>query len=628
MTVSAHDIPDDDRSDGVGPPAVPRRSDRVPRTLTTAGGIIGGVIVLAVLATAVLAPVFLTDRATAMDPSRGMLPPSFGHPFGTDALGRDIALRVLVAARLTLLLSLGALVISSVGGILCGIGVAMLGQRSRRFFVQVTSAAVAFPAILLAVLLAGVFGRSGLSAMLGLGAAGIPPVARLALNLASSVMESEHMLAARIVGVRRRALVTRHLLPNIAEPLATVTVVSAGQMLLAMSALSFVGIGVQEPSFDWGMLLAGALKNVYTTPMSVLGPALAIVVTGVGFNLLGEALASGIDPRARALLADARRRPRRTRQPRPVAVPEGRPAPLSEDIAVGIDSLVVTSGSDGSRTTLVDGVGVTVRRGEKVAIVGESGSGKTLTLNALAGLVPTGLTWTAGRHQLAGRDLTGLSPRERDRAIGARLPMIFQDPMGSLNPARRVGSQLVEKLRVHAGLDRKEATERAAAALEAVGIDRERMRQYPHQFSGGMRQRVVIAMATLLPADVILADEPTTALDVSVQAQVITLLRRITEEHGSALVLVSHDLALVSQVCERIIVMYRGRIVEEGPTEQIVTAPRHPYTRLLLGAIPDPDGDPDRPLATIPRDTPADVTDLAAWEALEHEVHTSKEQVS
>ncbi len=231
-----------------------------------------------------------------------------------------------------------------------------------------------------------------------------------------------------------------------------------------------------------------------------------------------------------------------------------------------------------------------VERGETLAIVGESGCGKSLTSLAIMDLLPSRARRTAAKLELDGRDLSGLSERAMADIRGNRMSMIFQEPMTSLNPAYTIGDQLTEALLRHRDASRAEARQRAVWLLEKVGITGAagRLRQYPHQLSGGLRQRVMIAMALMCGPDLIIADEPTTALDVTIQAQILHLLADLQREFQTGLILITHDLGVVSRVADRIAVMYAAQIVEEGTAEQIFEAPAHPYTQGLLACIPIP----------------------------------------
>jgi peptide/nickel transport system ATP-binding protein len=250
---------------------------------------------------------------------------------------------------------------------------------------------------------------------------------------------------------------------------------------------------------------------------------------------------------------------------------------------------------------VIHGISFALAAARRTGLIGESGSGKTLTALALMGLLPDGLT-ARGRVLYHGRDLLGLDERELGRLRGDRLSMIFQEPMTALNPVMKIGDQVAEPLRIHRGLHARDARTAALAALRRVRLPdvEEKMRAYPHQLSGGQRQRAMIAMAMACSPEVLIADEPTTALDVTVQAQILRLLVELVEDGGSSLLLITHDLPVVATVCQRVLVLYGGYIVEEGGVDAVFGDPRHPYTRALLDAIPPLDEElPDRKLKAI-----------------------------
>jgi len=254
----------------------------------------------------------------------------------------------------------------------------------------------------------------------------------------------------------------------------------------------------------------------------------------------------------------------------------------------------------------VHGVSFELARGRRTGLIGESGSGKTVTALAIMGLLPDGLH-AGGTAMYGAEDLLALPEDRLCELRGDRLAMIFQEPMTALNPVMRVGDQVAEPLRVHRGLSRSQAHGEAQTLLERVQIPdaAEKMRAYPHQLSGGQRQRAMIAMAMACSPDLLIADEPTTALDVTVQAQVLQLLNRLVDEEGATLLLITHDLPVVAQVCDEVMVMYGGRIVEVGETEEVFERPRHPYTHGLVEAIPPLDRElPDRHLRAIPGTVP------------------------
>jgi peptide/nickel transport system ATP-binding protein/peptide/nickel transport system permease protein len=536
---------------------------------TPAGALsLAALLALAVLA--LVAPLVWGDAAARTDVAHLLEAGSAAHPLGTDALGRDNLARVLVATRDSLMLAVLATVVAAGIGIPFGALPSVLGRRGARAANALIDFSVAFPALLLAIFLAVVLGVGARAAVLAIGIASAPSFARLTQTLAASVGGSDYVAAARVVGVGRWRLLTRHVLPNIAEPLILNTTIAAGYALLAISGLSFLGLGVQAPGYDWGRLLDEALPRIYVTPAAALGPVAAIVVAGLAFNTLGEALARG----------SARRPVRRARVAPPAAAVAGMPGALLD-----VADLTVSFGP----VDAVRGVSLSIAPGEVVGIVGESGSGKSLTAMAIASLVPHG-----GTASLWGRDVRTLSRRE----LGTSLAMVFQDPGTSLNPALRVGRQLAEVLEVHSGASRPAASQVAVERLRRVRIARPETRaaQYPHELSGGMRQRVMIAMGLMGEPDLIIADEPTSALDVTVQQQILRLLDGL----DAAVVFISHDMAVVAGLCRRVLVMYAGRVVEELDADALRERAAHPYTRALVASVPDMAADRGAPLATIP----------------------------
>jgi oligopeptide/dipeptide ABC transporter ATP-binding protein len=278
-----------------------------------------------------------------------------------------------------------------------------------------------------------------------------------------------------------------------------------------------------------------------------------------------------------------------------------------------VDEVTVDFSRDGVPNAAVRGVSFQVAAGERVGIVGESGSGKSVTAQAVMRLLPQTAN-IGGSIRFDGEDVLDFDATRLAAWRGSNISMVFQDPMSSLNPLLRIGMQLTEGLRRHRGLSKEAANREAVRLLDAVGIadgDR-RLRDYPHAFSGGMRQRVCIAIAAACVPKLIIADEPTTALDVTVQAQVLDLLDELTDQHHTATLLISHDLGVVSSFCDRIMIMYAGQIIEAGPTDDIVAAPAHPYTRALLDSIPPMRGPLPRRLSAIAGAPPVGVPPAGA----------------
>lgn len=275
---------------------------------------------------------------------------------------------------------------------------------------------------------------------------------------------------------------------------------------------------------------------------------------------------------------------------------------MSETPLLSVEDLRVRFWTSRGLVHAVNGISFDVRRGETLGLVGESGCGKSVTALATMGILPRAARIASGSIKLEGRELLGLSERGWRRVRGDEIAMIFQDPMTSLNPVLTIGAQLREAIEEHLDLDRKAATRRAIELLDQVGIPSaaSRLKNYPHQFSGGMRQRVMIAMALACEPKLLIADEPTTALDVTIQAQILDLLRELVAQRDTALVLITHDLGVVAGTCERVQVMYAGTLVEAGTADQLFSSPRHPYTLGLLQSVPRLDLGRRQPLRPIP----------------------------
>jgi peptide/nickel transport system permease protein len=574
---------------------------------------------LAVMALiAILAPVLWTGKANAFGTSAILQAPSGAHWAGTNNLGQDVFYQVLVATRLSVVLALAATAIGVGTGLLLGTAPLVLGRRAGRSVTAVVNIAVAFPALLLALFFAVIFGVGARGALLAIGFASAPTFARLTRTLSASVAGLDYIAAARIAGVSRVRLLTRHVLPNIGETLIVNATISAGDALLSFAGLSFLGLGVQAPSYDWGKLLYDGLNGIYVHPVAALAPGIAVVLAGLAFNLFGEAMARalGVPELAGGAIVRAARAGRGARRAAAAspgsaqsAAQPSRPTEPADGVLSVRDLRVSFPGG----VHPVRGVSFTLRRGEAVGVVGESGSGKSLTALAIARLLEPPAVVSADQVRLLGHDLLLSSAGADRKFLGTSLGMVFQDPMTSFNPVRHVGGQLAEVATQHQGMTRRQAAARAVDRLRAVRIPspERRYRQFPHELSGGMRQRALIGMAVMGSPALVIADEPTTALDVTVQREVLRLLKSIQAADEVALLFISHDITVVGQVCDRVLVMYAGRIVESLPSAALAASARHPYTRALLAAVPSMDTDREQPLAVVPG-RPADPADLPA----------------
>lgn len=531
----------------------------------------GAALMLALILIAVIAPLTLKQAAEQLTPDAAQ-GPSPAHWLGTDDFGRDLLARALVATRLTLLMTAGAAAITAVSGILIGLAIWLSGRRVREAALRVLETAVAYPSLIFALVIAAVLEPGVSSAVVAIGIAGIPGFARITANLASSVSSSDYVVTARLLGVSPVRIAVRHMLPNMAEPLLILSATVFALSLVEISALSFIGLGVQSPDYDFGRLLNDSLGALYTQPVEAVGPSVMIALTGLSVMLIGDALAADADPRAKRSFFR-----RVVHQNRSVAVPASDRALVRvENLKIG-----VPGGPD-----LVKGVALSIDPGEVLALVGESGSGKSLTAMAIAGLPTEGLTVEADLLRVDNMNMLAEPDPSR---LAKDISIVYQDPGTTFNPALRMGSQLTEVLRTHLGMGGAQARHVITQALASVNITEpaRRLRQHPHELSGGMRQRAMIAASIVTSPKLIVADEPTTALDVTVQAEVLRQFRRIRREQGTAMLFISHDLGVVEALCDTILVMKSGEIVERLTSAQLAARDvHHPYTKALLAAIP------------------------------------------
>ncbi|MGW2048302.1 dipeptide/oligopeptide/nickel ABC transporter permease/ATP-binding protein [Streptomyces sp. NPDC001858] len=553
-----------------------------------------GVVTLAMLGSlvvlAVAGAVLWGQAAERPDPSAVLRAPTASHPLGTDHLGRDLFARLLSATWLSLLPAVAATLLGAAAGITLGALTAVVGGRARRMLGALINLLLAFPALLVAMFFAALFGAGAGGAVCALAIACAPGFARITQTLAAKVAGTDFMAAARVLGLRRHRLLLRHVLPHIAEPLMLNIAVAAGSALVALSGLSFLGLGVQPPSYDWGLLLSQGLERIYTEPLPAVAPGLAIAYAAVAFQLLGEMLAGAV---ARGT------RPRQPAESAPHPARTGLPETADHVLEV-VDLRVALPTREGV-VRPVRGVTLALRHGEMVGLVGESGSGKSLTALAIADLLPDGARATWGRHRFLGADAESSSRTARRGQLATGMAMIFQNPASSFNPSLRIGTQLTEAVRAHHRTPRAQAVEQALAQLQRVALPagHRLLRSRPFQLSGGQRQRVAIAAAAMMRPDLIVADEPTTAVDVTVQRQIMDLLRRVRRDDATAILFISHDIALVADACDRVLIMYGGTIVENLPARELATGARHPYTRMLVASVPDLAADRDHPLRTI-----------------------------
>ncbi|TYR31588.1 dipeptide/oligopeptide/nickel ABC transporter permease/ATP-binding protein [Mesorhizobium microcysteis] len=529
--------------------------------------------------------------------------PSAQHWLGTDDLGRDVLSRLIYGCRIAIIAAAEATAIAIILGVPLGLFIGYKGGWWDWVVMRMVEAIVSIPGIMVAIVIIALLGPGLHRAMIALGILFSTSFLRLARGVVLAEREEVYVRSARVVGAPDSRILLRHILPNIAPPLIVQVTLTVGAVLLAEAGLSFIGLGVQPPNASWGTMLNTAAAYMDLNWFLAIPPGLAIIVTVLSVNLLGDVIRDSIGrgiavgPRSETATAS-------TDTDVPAAGAAANPLPPREDEVLRVEGLRVVVG-EGAGVPVITDLSFGISRGETMGLVGESGSGKTMTGLAILGLMSAGLRTTQGSIVLNGKDLRTLSRRQIEQVRGNEVAMVFQDPTTSLNPAFTVGSQIAEVLRTRQGLSQKQAWARVVELIDRVGIPRpeERARAYPHELSGGMAQRIAIARALSCNPSLLIADEPTTALDVTVQQEILDLFRDLQDEFGMAILFVTHDLAVAADICDRISVMYAGEMVETAEVGALFASPRHPYTRGLLSAMPHA-SDRNPPLPTIRGNVP------------------------
>jgi peptide/nickel transport system permease protein len=590
-----------------------------------------GFVVLIVLV-GVFAPLLQPHNPTQTGLAPALTGPNGDYWFGLDRLGRDVFSRLVAGTRRSLIVGFGAAAIALATGAVLGAVAGTSRTIVDEVIMRCLDVIMAFPAIVLSALLIISFGKNSLLVLVvAIGFVFMPSIARIVRANVRSQYREDYVAAERIIGARRTHILWKHILRNCAAPILVFTTVMVADAIVFEASLSFIGGGLspQEAASSWGSVIAFGKEMVLIGGWwATFFPGLLILLTVLALNVLSEGISdawaapaarragtrenaaragAAVDAAGTGLhavdteavdaeeshagtdlapgdrleqaqpgsgevvqlpgLAQAARRLRGRARP----LPAGDPILAVRDLSIGFAGR--HAGVD-----IVDAISFEVRPGEVLGLVGESGSGKSLTSLAVMGLLPRGAR-TRGEVRFAGTDLLTLAAGRRRALMGREIAMVYQDALSALNPALKVRAQLAQ-------LIRRGGTRTAEELMHLVGLDPQRtLAAYPHELSGGQRQRVVIAMALSRDPRLIIADEPTTALDVTVQAQVVELLLRLQSELGFALILVSHDLALVSDVADRVAVMYGGQIVDTGATPDVIEAPAHHYARGLLGSV-------------------------------------------
>jgi peptide/nickel transport system permease protein len=542
------------------------------------------IIAMAVLAVLILAAIFAPLIAPynpiAENLSDAYQLPSAHHLLGTDEFGRDILSRIIYGGRVSLLGIAEATGVFIVIGLTFGLLAGYLGGVIESAVSWIAEVSFALPQIIVVLAVLAILSDNTTAAMIVLGVLGAPALAVFISGAAKAVRAEPFIAAARVTGLRSRQIIVRHIFPQILSPLIVQVSLFAGAALLFQTGLDFLGLGTQPPQPSWGAMVADGATYLGRDLWMVMPPGIVIILAVVSFGLIGDALQDVRADRRRAAVT-AGRRPARP------ASSERDELPAPDDAVLTVRGLSATT-TGANPVPIVEDVTFSVRPGQCLGIVGESGCGKTMTVMAVIGLLPEGVHTTAGQILFQGRDLRTLSPREYARRRGSGIAMISQEPVANLDPSFTVGQQITEVVRRHGQLSRRQARARTIELLEQVQLPDPAAvaKRYPHQLSGGMAQRVLIATALAANPTVLIADEPTTALDVTVQAEILALLRRLREQTGLAIILVSHDWGVIADSCDSALVMYAGEVVEEAGIEGVFDQPRHPYSYGLMSSNP------------------------------------------
>lgn len=562
-------------------------------------------IALVILVFVVLASVFANFIAphNPLEIFNARQAPGNGFIFGTDDKGRDILSRMLYGGQYSLVIGFGATGMALLCGSIIGAIAAVSRKAVSEVIMRVLDIIMSFPGIALAAVFVSILGNSVPSIIFAIGFMYTPQIARIVRANIVSEYGEDYVRATIVSGARAPWILWKHVLRNCIAPIMVFTVTLVADAIIFEASLTFIGAGIAEPTPTWGNILADARAGVLAGRWwQAFFPGLAIMMTCLALNILSEGLTDAMaaapgapvdtensdsrraddilasDP-VRAYAEQAESLERRLNALKEVELSRTDRRKPDFDVAplLSVKDLCISFESHGD-VKVVDHVSFDVRPGQCMALVGESGCGKSITTKVIMGLTDPKETIT-GQVLYKDQDLLKLSKEDHRKLLGHELAMVYQDALSSLNPSMLISSQMKQ-------LTSRGGTRSAEELLELVGLDPKRtLESYPHELSGGQRQRVLIAMALTRDPSLVICDEPTTALDVTVQKQVIKLLNDLQRRLGFAMIFVSHDLALVAEVASEITVMYAGQVIEQAATTELLTNPVHEYTRGLLGSV-------------------------------------------
>ncbi|WP_307358848.1 dipeptide/oligopeptide/nickel ABC transporter permease/ATP-binding protein [Pseudarthrobacter niigatensis] len=580
------------------------------RLFTSPGAVAGLVWLVAMVAASLTAPLWLPYKTEDQDFTAVLSGPTGAHWLGTDELGRDILSRIFAAAAGTL----GTSMLTVIVGVGLGTILAMLaagaGERTEGVISRVTEVMMSLPGTVIILAVIGAVGTNIPVVMAILGILMSAGIYRVILGQAKSLQSQLYVDAAKVDGASPLRISLRHVLPGLANTIVVQAALIFAVGMLIQAGLAFIGFGPPIPQPSWGGMIQGASQHVYDAPWMMVPTGAVLALTVLSANAIGNALGKAPNAAAPHLPSAAARRQRAKAVAAIAAapVPTAKDGALVRETAKGTLSVRNLSVGVDNGVRLVTDVSFDVEQGTVLGLVGESGCGKTMTALSLLGLLPSGVSITGGQILWNGRNLAATTDKDMESVRGREIALISQEPMRALDPMFTVGYQLTATIRRLRGMGNAEARKEALSLLEKVGIvDAARiLKTYPHQISGGMAQRVAIALALSGQPRLLVADEPTTALDVTVQAEILSLLRALVKDTGMSVVMVTHDLGVVADICDQVAVMYAGQVVENGRTAAILDSPRHPYTLALLAADPHANHANDMPerLATIQGQVP------------------------
>ena len=555
----------------------------------------GLVVITVVIFVALVTPLLpLTDPDVIDTKNRFKTPFTTDAFLGTDHLGRDLMSRLLWGTRLSLAVGICAAFLAALIGSSIGIISGFYGKHVDNILMRGIDMLMAFPYILLALAIVAALGPGLFNALIAVAIVNIPFFARNIRGVTVGITHKEFIDAARLSGMTDTRIIITEVLPNVFPVIVIAMSTTVGWMILETAGLSFLGLGSQPPQADLGSMLGEARAALITSPYTSVVPGAMILIIVMAINLLGDGIRDALDPRLKSGVLSSPR-------PRTLVADYSKTKNLDASELLSVSNLKTQFHIGNRNYKAVDGVSIYAKKGACLGIIGESGSGKSVTALSIMGLVssPPGII-TEGYVNYKGIDLIQTNDQKLRSLRGGKISYIFQDPLSSLHPLYTVQQQLEEAILAHQNLSKEEVYQKCIELLKSVRIPnpKQRAKDYPHQLSGGMRQRVSIAMALANDPEVIIADEPTTALDVTVQAQILSLLRELTSQRGLAIIFITHDFGVVSQICDEVAVMYAGKIVEYGPSEMILNHPAHPYTSKLMECVPEI-GKGKRKLASI-----------------------------